>query len=112
MTLADALVQIHHFDLLLGEATDRVAVARLKRLGFPIGGTASIEAARLALLSHLEPRWLGLYERALRRYGAAIAMVRGRVCQGCHMTLPRSAAPAAGEVLTLCQSCGRILYWI
>ena len=37
--------------------------------------------------------------------------MRERVCLGCFVTLPTSASPGVGESLTLCESCGRILYW-
>jgi predicted nucleic acid-binding Zn-ribbon protein len=107
----DALIQIHDLDLLSRELRDHEVAARLKRMGFAIGDDAPLARARRALLQHVDPRWLGHYERAQRRYGTAVAAVRGRVCQGCYMTLPRTAAPMAGEVLTVCVSCGRILYW-
>jgi hypothetical protein len=105
------LVQVHDLDLMLREMECRIAISRLRRLGFPIGDPAPLEARRDRLLSGLEPRWLSHYERARRRYGAALSAVRSRVCQGCFVTLPRSAAPPEGDALTLCASCGRILYW-
>ena len=111
MSSALALVQVHDIDLLVREVECRIAISRLKRLGFPVGDVVVLDAPRLRLLSQLDPRWLSHYERARRRYGMALAAVRSRVCQGCHVTLPRSAAPPEDEPLTLCASCGRILYW-
>ncbi len=111
MSPTPALVRLHDLDLMLREVESRVAVSRLRRLGFAIGSLSPLEAARRVLLERVEPRWLSHYERARRRYGTAVAPVRARVCQGCHVTLPRSAAPPGGEVLTVCESCGRILYW-
>ena len=106
-----ALIRIHDLDLMLNEVGSTLALAKLKRLGFPLGPAGPVEAERQQLLAGLDPRWLSHYERARRRYGTAVAPVRSRVCQGCHITLPRSAAPPAGDALTLCASCGRILYW-
>ncbi len=111
MISAEAVLELHDLDLLMGEARDPESQARLKRLGLAIEAPRTLELARRRLLDEIEPRWLVLYERAQRRYGRAVAAVRARVCQGCYMALPRSAAPAAGETLSLCESCGRILYW-
>lgn len=111
MSAALALVQLHDLDLMLQEIDCRIAMSRLRRLGFRIGDPALIEARRRRLLDSLDPRWLSHYERARRRYGIALKAVRARVCQGCFVTHPRSAAPPEGESLTLCPSCGRILYW-
>jgi predicted nucleic acid-binding Zn-ribbon protein len=30
---------------------------------------------------------------------------------GCFITLPTSSTPETHDTLTLCESCGRILYW-
>jgi predicted nucleic acid-binding Zn-ribbon protein len=111
MSPGDTLLQLHDLDVLLLEARDAAAVSRLRRAGLAIGDTAPVERARARLLAALEPRWKQHYERAWRRYGNAIAAVRGRVCQGCFMGLPRSACPAESEIVTVCESCGRILYW-
>jgi hypothetical protein len=111
MTPVQTVLHLHDLDLLLRELQDADALACFKRLGLPIGPLAPLEAARREAAARVEPRWRHHYDRAQRRYGGAVAAVRGRTCQGCHMTLPRSAAPAAGEMLALCESCGRILYW-
>ena len=41
------------------------------------------------------------------------ATVRARVCQGCHVTLPTSAAsrPETEAAPGLCECCGRVLFW-
>ena len=111
MSALEALLQLHDLDLLLGELRDPSNVGRLKRAGFPLGDPSAVERLRARCLSRLEPRWRPHYERALRRYGAAVAAVRTRVCQGCFMALPRSASPGDPDALSLCESCGRILYW-
>ncbi|HTM57610.1 MAG TPA: hypothetical protein VL123_04270 [Candidatus Udaeobacter sp.] len=111
MSSLEALLQLNDLDLLLGELRDPGIISRLKRAGFALGDPAAVERARARWLARLEPRWRPHYERALRRYGAAVATVRTRVCQGCFMSLPRSASPADPDALSLCESCGRILYW-
>ena len=105
------LLHLHDLDLLLGEKRDPELATRLRRAGLALGDPAPIEKARQRMLGQLESRWRHHYERALRRYGAAVATVRGRVCQGCFMTLPSSASPGDSEAVSLCESCGRILYW-
>lgn len=110
MTPIHALLQLHDLDQLLHEARDQATLACLRRLGLAVRVPRPVEAARADLMRHVDARWIHHYERARTRYGGAVAAVRDRVCQGCHMALPRSASPA-GEALTLCESCGRILYW-
>jgi predicted nucleic acid-binding Zn-ribbon protein len=111
-----AAAQVAHLsdlDLLLRELADPPSQSRLGKLGLEIGGRRRLEVARARLAESVERRWMVIYERARLRYGRGVAAVRGRVCQGCFMTLPTSAVPRteAGESLGLCQSCGRILYW-
>jgi hypothetical protein len=108
---ATAVLQLHDVDLMLAEMRNPKLVARLKKLGYECGPVVALERARIRLLGQIERRWLNHYERALRRYGRAVAVVRERVCLGCFITLPTSASPSGDEAMTLCESCGRILYW-
>ena len=105
------LLELHDLDLQLGEARQPEAGPRLRKLGFEPAEPAVLERARHRLLAGIDRRWVQHYERALQRYGRAVVGVRERVCLGCFVTLPTSAAPRTGESLTLCESCGRILYW-
>lgn len=111
MNDTDAVLDLHELDVLIEElAPGPLAAARTRRPG---GGDARAELEREheRLLEALDRRWVQHYRRARLRYGRALVPVRERVCSGCHITLPTSAAPGAGEVLTVCESCGRILYW-
>ena len=107
------IVHLNDLDLLLGELAESAGRARLKKLGFSSNGPARVEAARHRLATEIDRRWLTAYERAHQRYGRAVAPVRDRVCLGCYVTLPTTARPGPGGEgpLTVCQSCGRILYW-
>ena len=105
------LLQLHDLDLLLNEVAGPQSRQRLKKLGFEVVDDQAVTRARARVLNAVDRRWLNLYERALKRYGRAVAVVRDRVCQGCYITLPTSASPSVDEALTLCESCGRILYW-
>ena len=111
MTEATPLLQLHDIDLLLTEVGDPQSRQRFKKLGFDVQDDQILMRARARTLEMVDRRWINLYERALKRYGRGLAVVRDRVCQGCHITLPTSAAPSSDEALTLCESCGRILYW-
>jgi hypothetical protein len=111
VSATSTLLRLHDLDLLLQELGTPESLARLKRMGYALGPVEPLSTARDRLLATLDRRWLTHYERAHRRYGKGLAAVRGRACQGCFMTLATSAAPAAGEALTLCESCGRVLFW-
>jgi hypothetical protein len=106
-----ALLELHDLDLLLAEARHAPTVTKLKKLGFVLTDLGPLERARAKLLAGVERRWVQHYERVLQRHGRAMVGMRDRVCLGCFVTLPTSAAPGAGEKLTLCESCGRILFW-
>ena len=71
-------------------------------------GLPALERARAQLCARLEPRWILAYERAGRRYSRAVVAVRDGVCQGCFITLPTAAARV--DALSVCESCGRILF--
>ena len=111
MNASRAILQLQDVDLLLGEMVSAESRTRLARLGFRAGDDRALRRQRDRLFAVVDPRWQRHYDRALLRYGRGIVAVRERVCQGCRVKLPTSAAPGQGEMLTLCQSCGRILYW-
>jgi predicted nucleic acid-binding Zn-ribbon protein len=104
------VVRLHDLDLLIEEAQAGGARELAHRAGLPSPGLERIEHERARLSERLERRWGLVYERARRRYGRAVVPVRERVCQGCFITLPTSAA-AHPETLSVCESCGRMLFW-
>jgi hypothetical protein len=107
-----AMLELNDLDLLLEMANDPACRARLARMGFAFDGVAALERERARLVGTLDRRWARPYERSLARYGRGVTLVQGRVCQGCFVTLPTSAAPPPGEGdLHLCEGCGRLLYW-
>lgn len=110
MSIAHDVLTLHEVDLLLREATHPGTGERLRKLGLSLE-PGILERARDKALEHVDRRWLSHYERALKRYGRAVTRVRERVCQGCFVTLPTCAAPSTDESLTVCESCGRILFW-
>lgn len=105
------VLELQDLDLMVREFSAPGCAARLRRLGFGAPETVPLERLRARVAGALDRRWLAHYERAQQRYGRGVVAVRGRVCSGCFVTLPTSASPAAGETLTVCESCGRILYW-
>jgi predicted nucleic acid-binding Zn-ribbon protein len=107
-----SIVHLGDLDLLLREVQDPASRGRLKKLGFEIDGVAKLDAARSKLAAGVDRRWAHLYERARQRYGRGMVAVRSRVCMGCYVTLPTTARPPQSEgLLSLCESCSRILYW-
>ena len=112
MSVARHVLELHDLDQLLELARDENSRARLAQAGFRFEGLTALERERVRLLGALDRRWASLYERSLFRYGRGVTLVRERVCQGCFVTLPTSAAPPPGEGgLHLCEGCGRLLYW-
>lgn len=107
-----AVLELYDLDMLREMALEPQRMAKLRRAGYAVDGEKLLDRERVRLAGLIERRWLSLYDRSHARYGRGITLVRDRVCQGCYMTLPMSAAPAPGEsLLHLCESCGRLLYW-
>lgn len=107
-----AMVLLSDLDSLIREAQDENARARLRKLGFALDGLPRLLAARQRLIETTDPRWVQVYERVRQRYGRGLAAVRERVCSGCFVTLPMTARPRSdSQVLQICESCGRLLYW-
>jgi predicted nucleic acid-binding Zn-ribbon protein len=112
MSTTRVVLELHDLDQLLEMVRDSGCRSRLERAGFRFDGLTALERERARLMAGLDRRWAGLYERSLSRYGRGVTLVRERVCQGCHLTLPTSVAPPPGVGgLHLCEGCGRLLYW-
>lgn len=72
-----------------------------------------IEAERIATVSSISEEDIKLYERLRKlRRGVAVATVVDNTCSACGSTLSASLLQAAhtANQLTLCESCGRIIY--
>ena len=78
-----------------------------------VGELAQLRAEREDAAPQLPPTALSVYESLLRsKNGHAVARLERAVCQACRMTLPSmevQRARTSGD-LSLCSSCGRILY--
>jgi predicted nucleic acid-binding Zn-ribbon protein len=87
-----------------------------EEIGFSTEGLETLEKARKKLASEIENRTLRLYERLSARYDRAVVPVIGHRCLGCSMTVP-TAKRKSGEdrrttTVVLCESCGRILFFV
>ena len=111
MSPSEAVFQLHELDLLQREMDHEARAQRRRKLGLAPVDALAIRRQRERLATGLDRRWAVAYDRAQRRYGLAVAAVRERVCTGCYMGLPRTAAPPVSGSLACCESCGRILYW-
>jgi len=111
VTQPERLLRLQDVDLLRAELADARGAAKLRKLGFQPAAAGAVDRLRARMIGEVDRRWQYHYERASARYGRAVTSIRGRVCQGCFITLPTSAAPSGDEPLTTCESCGRILYW-
>ncbi len=105
------VIELHELDLVADEAQRDDVRQRRRKLGLGELDLEAIERQRAKVVGAQERRWLVPYERARQRYGRGMATVRDRVCSGCFVTLPRTAAPADSPGLGHCESCGRLLYW-
>lgn len=104
------LLELHDLDLMIRLA-ERPAAERMRRMGYSALDAERLTRRRDRLAARIDTRWIGPYERAQGRYGRGLVAVRDRVCLGCFITLPTSATPEEADTLTLCEACGRVLYW-
>ena len=78
------------------------------------GEIHDLQIDREALAKDVESDWLRRYERIMKHVGDfAVVTVENGSCGGCHMNLPPQVVNDAKKTLslTLCDFCGRILYW-
>lgn len=109
----------------LKEAQARLAVTQgrvneeLQALAERIAGVKSrlggLEEERQALAEPVEPAALDLYSRLFaKKPDAAVVALENGICGGCHMKVVLGTVQQlrAGETITQCESCGRILYLV
>lgn len=73
----------------------------------------SLESERVTTISGIPPDDLKLYEKLrVKRAGVAVAKVIDKSCSACGSGLPHALAQAARSttMISLCNTCGRILY--
>ena len=87
-----------------------------EEIGFSTEGLETLEKARAKLSKEIDGRTLRLYERLTKRYDRAVVPVIEHRCLGCSMTVP-TAKRKSGEdrrtnTTVVCESCGRILFFV
>lgn len=74
---------------------------------------AALEAQRAALLEGIDDAVYRRYERLRQaKGGVAVALVRGGVCEGCHVVVPERLVVRLQDdpaLLAACDGCGRLL---
>ena len=85
---------------------------KLQALDFEEVTDKNAEATTAELRAKIPLQILGHYDRLVARGKKGVAMVRGQVCTGCHMSVPIGAIMTLkhGNDIQLCESCGRYLY--
>ncbi len=108
------LAQLQDLELMIREVEDPASKEQEEALGFTVAGLEQLEKARDRLIKQIPKKDLRIYQRVRRRYDRAVVPVANRICLGCFQELPtaRTAAIAEGDSLPICESCGRLLYWL
>jgi predicted nucleic acid-binding Zn-ribbon protein len=87
-----------------------------QEMGFSTDGMETLEKARTKLASAIDNRMLRLYERLTKRYDRAIVPVVEHRCIGCSMQVPtakrKSGEDRRSNTIVVCESCGRILFFV
>lgn len=85
---------------------------KLQALDFEEITDKNAEATTAQLRAKIPAQILGHYDRLVARGKKGVAMVRGQVCAGCHMSVPIGAIMTLkhGDDIQLCENCGRYLY--
>jgi len=87
-----------------------------EELGFSLEGLENLEKAREKLSKEIDGRTLRLYERLSKRYDRAVVPVIEHKCLGCSMSVPtakrKSGQDRTTKSLVVCESCGRILFFV
>lgn len=63
------------------------------------------------LRGKIPPQILGHFDRLVARGKKGVALVRGQICGGCHMSVPLGVIMTLrhGDDIQLCENCGRYL---
>ena len=72
-----------------------------------------LQPERKEILPSMPSKLLPLYESIRKNKGGeAISLVKGEICQGCHLAIPTQDIQRArnGQSMVQCSSCGRILF--
>lgn len=72
-----------------------------------------LQTERKEILPSMPSKLLPLYESIRKNKGGeAISLVKGEICQGCHLAIPTQDIQRArnGQSMVQCSSCGRILF--
>jgi len=85
---------------------------KLQSLDFNESAEKSAAAQAEELRGKIPQPIIGHYERLRVRGKKGVAVVRNKVCTGCHMHVPigQITVLMRGEDIQLCESCGRYLY--
>jgi len=104
------LVTLQELDALLNELDAAQLREQEEALGFALGETDRLRAARAKIASGLRPEILQRYETVRRRHARAVVPSSRGVCMGCFTRRPTAMATAHDESLEVCERCARILY--
>ena len=72
-----------------------------------------LHTERKEILPSMPSKLLPLYESIRKNKGGeAVSLVKGEICQGCHLAIPTQDIQRArnGKSMVQCSSCGRILF--
>ena len=108
------LAALQDLELMIREAQDPSSKESEEALGFSLNGLQKLEKDRDRLTKQIPKPDLRVYQRIRRRYERAVVPVVSRICLGCFQELPTSRTRdlAEADSLPLCESCGRVLYWL
>jgi predicted nucleic acid-binding Zn-ribbon protein len=87
-----------------------------EEMGFDTKGIEALEKARARLASEIDGRWLRIYERLRQKHERAVVPVIDHTCLGCSMAVPtakrKSGEDRTSGTIVVCESCGRILFFV
>jgi len=109
----ELLINLHDLDLLICESKESLSFEA--DIGFKVqsSGLKKLEEARKILEKQIEKGYLKHYEKLIPK-GRPVVPVIDDVCYGCFMRLPTSftSKTMKNAAVSLCENCGRFLYWV
>lgn len=108
----EQIIILQDLDLMIREMSDKKTASQLRKIGFELDESGTLQAARSEIAAKMDRKVLGAYEKLMLRYPRAVVPVKNGICLACFIKQPTQYSSMDSESVRFCEQCKRILYAI